>query len=224
MTWALDHLVVAARTLDEGVAWSEAVLGITPGPGGKHDFMGTHNRLFGIASAAFPRAYFEIIAIDPDAAVPAAPRWFELDRPALQVALQGGPRLVQWMARTDALVRARAQAAAAGVDVGAIRRVQRQTAHGALTWQIAVRPDGARLFGGAFPGLIEWGSAHPTDHMPPSGVQLERVDLYGLTDAMQAWWPAGVTQHAADAPPIGAPIEVTLFTPRGRVRLAAPDL
>jgi hypothetical protein len=30
----LDHLVVAARTLDEGVAWCEATLGVTPGPGG----------------------------------------------------------------------------------------------------------------------------------------------------------------------------------------------
>ena len=53
---ALDHLVVAARSLDEGVRWCAATLGVTPGPGGKHPLMGTHNRLFGIAGDLFPRA------------------------------------------------------------------------------------------------------------------------------------------------------------------------
>jgi len=51
---ALDHLVVTARTLDEGAAWCEATLGIVPGPGGRHALMGTHSRLFSIASRAFP--------------------------------------------------------------------------------------------------------------------------------------------------------------------------
>ena len=54
--WQLDHLVVAARSLDEGAAWCEATLGIVPGPGGKHPLMGTHNRLFPIASDRHPRA------------------------------------------------------------------------------------------------------------------------------------------------------------------------
>ena len=36
MQIALDHLVVAARTLDEGAAWVEARLGVPMGPGGKH--------------------------------------------------------------------------------------------------------------------------------------------------------------------------------------------
>ena len=41
----LDHLVVAARTLEEGAAWVEAKLGVPMAGGGKHDLMGTHNRL-----------------------------------------------------------------------------------------------------------------------------------------------------------------------------------
>ena len=61
----LDHLVIAAASLAEGVAWCEATLGLTPGPGGSHPLMGTHNRLLNIASAAFPQAYLEIIAIEP---------------------------------------------------------------------------------------------------------------------------------------------------------------
>ena len=50
---AVDHLVVAAATLDEGVAWCERTLGVTPAPGGKHALFGTHNRLLAIGSAAF---------------------------------------------------------------------------------------------------------------------------------------------------------------------------
>ena len=67
MSAQVDHLVVAARTLAEGVQWCEATLGITPGPGGKHPLMSTHNRLFNITSDGFPNAYFEIVAIDPTA-------------------------------------------------------------------------------------------------------------------------------------------------------------
>jgi Glyoxalase-like domain len=221
---ALDHLVVAARSLAEGMAWCEAVLGVTPGPGGKHDFMGTHNRLFSIASPAFPRAYFEIIAIDPEGVAPATPRWFDLDQAALQSALAGGPRLVHWMARTGALARAREEAAAAGVDIGAVQHARRHTDHGPLNWQIAIRSDGVRLFGGAFPGLIEWGPAHPTDRMSPSGVQLERIDLRGLAEAMRPWWPDGVHPLESTALARGAPLEATLSTPRGPVRLVAPNL
>ena len=53
---AVDHLVVAARTLDEGVAWCEATLGITPTAGGQHPLMGTHNRVFAIGSEAYANA------------------------------------------------------------------------------------------------------------------------------------------------------------------------
>ena len=54
-----------AASLAEGVAWCEATLGVTPGPGGEHPLMGTHNRLLRIATADFPHAYLEIIAINP---------------------------------------------------------------------------------------------------------------------------------------------------------------
>ena len=62
----IDHLVVVARTLDEGVAWCEATLGMTPQAGGEHEKYGTHNRLFKIATPSYPMAYFEIIAINPN--------------------------------------------------------------------------------------------------------------------------------------------------------------
>ena len=95
MSAALDHLVVVAATLDEGVAWCERTLGITPGPGGQHPLMGTHNRLFSITSPDFPLAYFEIIAIDPAAPDPGRRRWFDMDDAALQERVRReGPQLV----------------------------------------------------------------------------------------------------------------------------------
>jgi hypothetical protein len=109
----VDHLVVFAASLDEGVAWCEATLGITPGPGGQHALMGTHNRLFKMATPHHPQAYFEIIAIDFAASeVQESPtwspksfknplewpawhrtRWFDMDDQALrQRVAQNGPQ------------------------------------------------------------------------------------------------------------------------------------
>ncbi|MEO7742546.1 MAG: VOC family protein [Usitatibacter sp.] len=48
MVLELDHLVIAAATLEEGVRYVEAQLGVTMGPGGKHATMGTHNRLLSL--------------------------------------------------------------------------------------------------------------------------------------------------------------------------------
>ncbi|MFM8901417.1 MAG: VOC family protein [Burkholderiales bacterium] len=86
-TTTLDHLVIAASSLAQGVQWCEVTLCITPGPGGSHVKMGTHNRLFSIAGPHSPGVYAEIIAIDPAASAPQRRRWFGLDEPAVQAAL-----------------------------------------------------------------------------------------------------------------------------------------
>ena len=41
----IDHLVIAAHSLQQGVEWCESVLGVTPAAGGEHEKYGTHNRL-----------------------------------------------------------------------------------------------------------------------------------------------------------------------------------
>ena len=213
-----DHLVLAARTLDEGVAWCERTLGITPAGGGRHALMGTHNRVFRIASDAFPRAYFEIIAIDPDAPDPGRARWFDLDDARLQAALDDGPRLVHWVARCSDLDAARAMLARHGIDAGRALEASRATPAGELRWRIAVPDDGARRLGGALPLLIEWGTTHPADSLPPSGVTLQTLALdAGGDDA--ALHTLGLEAYLRGAG--GAPISATLASPRGPVTLTS---
>jgi len=41
----LDHIVIGCASLDAGMRWVEARLGVAPVPGGRHLAMGTHNAL-----------------------------------------------------------------------------------------------------------------------------------------------------------------------------------
>ncbi|MFM7801535.1 MAG: VOC family protein, partial [Limnohabitans sp.] len=92
--------MVAARSLEQGVAWCEATLGITPHAGGAHEQFGTHNRLFKIATPRFALAYFEIIAINPFASTYQSSthkRWFDLDDDALQASIAQQPTLIHFV-------------------------------------------------------------------------------------------------------------------------------
>jgi len=201
----LDHLVVGAATLQAGVAWCEATLGVVPAAGGTHPLMGTHNRVLRIDSPRFARAYLEIIAIDPEAPPPGRTRWFDLDDPALQQHLRAGPALIHWVARVPDLDLACAAWRAIGLERGAALQASR----GALRWRIAVRPDGARLARGQLPTLIEWGESHPCDTLPASGITLQALALGGVPAALAADWPSGV---AIDP---GVALAASLATPLG---------
>ncbi|MDR0810339.1 MAG: VOC family protein [Gemmobacter sp.] len=156
----LDHLALAAETLEEGVAQVEAMLGVKLAVGGQHPLMGTHNRLLGLGDL-----YFEVIAIDPAAARPAFPRWFDLDR------FTGRPRLANWICRCDDLMAELVLSPpGAGVPVALARADFR--------WRMAVPADGILPFDNAFPALIQWeGAAHPVQRLPESGVRLERLEI-----------------------------------------------
>jgi hypothetical protein len=82
----LDHIVVAAHTMAQGLAYVEALLGVAMAPGGAHPRMATHNHLLRLGDAVF----LEVIAIDPAGQKPARPRWFDLDNIAL-MALRKDP-------------------------------------------------------------------------------------------------------------------------------------
>ena len=221
-TWPrfeLDHLVVAARTLDEGAAWCEATLGVVPAPGGRHTHMGTHNALLSVGSARFPRSYLEILAIDAEAAAPARRRWFDLDTPQLQAALAAGPRLVHWVARCDGIDRGAAVLRDAGYDVGTPTAAERMTPRGLLRWRITLRDDGGRPARGAVPLLIEWGDVHPCDALADCGVALESVALAGVAEVLvDALGAAGASSVRESEPAIA----VRLATPRGTVEIRSP--
>lgn len=172
MTAAFDHLVIAADTLDEGVAWCERTLQRTPAPGGLHPLFGTHNRLLRL-NGAMP-AYLEVIAVNP-ATRPtrAAPlrRWFDLDDPALRERLrQHGPQPIHWVARVNDIDTARQAWLALGIDPGPVLTASRETPRGLLQWRITVRDDGVRGFDGVLPTLIQWGGMHPATTLPDCGL------------------------------------------------------
>lgn len=163
MSLALDHLVVAARTLEEGAAWLEARLGVAPVAGGRHASMGTHNRILSLG----PESYLEILAIDPEAPAPARPRWFGLDTPALRARIERAPGLAHWVVRTDDIDRDRE---AFPGRVGEILLLER----GDYRWRIGVPADGSLPGGGAFPTLIQWlGGRHPAAALPDAGCRLD---------------------------------------------------
>ena len=158
----LDHLAVAAATLDEAVEHVEDALGVQMQPGGRHTQFGTWNRLLGLADGL----YLEAIAVDPRASDPGRPRWFDLDR------FSGSARLSNWICRVADLEDC---LAGFSVDAGQIHDLDR----GALRWQMAVPRSGRLPFDNLFPALIRWqGDLHPAQMLPPSGCRLRRLVIY----------------------------------------------
>ncbi len=230
MKTQIDHLVVVAQTLELGVQWCEATLGITPGPGFDHALYGTHSRLFKIATPANPLAYLEIIAINPAAKRAAnapAKRWLDMDDAALQVAVAVEPRLVHFVANTDDIQAARIALKKQDIEPGLAVQEKRHSRRGVLQWQITVRDDGQRLFNGALPSLIQWGKAdaaeplrlHPRNSLPRSGVTLQHLAIAHPNAAkLQAAFDAiGLADIAIETGP--ANISATLHTPKGIVTL-----
>lgn len=175
----LDHLIVAARTLDDGARHVAEALGIEPIAGGTHARMGTHNRLLGL----FGTVYLEVIAVDPDAesdGEPAGgrpPRWFSLDDEAMKARLEASPFLAHWavrVARPKDLGRWQAQYPARIAPVVPMSR-------GDLSWHLTVPPDGSfpswqGAGDGVLPTLIQWDTAaHPAGRLPATGLALSAL-------------------------------------------------
>ena len=87
---ALDHLLIGAPTLEQGIAWLEERTGVRAAPGGSHPGLGTWNALASLG----PAQYIEVIAPDPSqpgVATFYAPRLRDLRE----------PRIVTWAARAS---------------------------------------------------------------------------------------------------------------------------
>lgn len=173
----IDHIVLGARSLEEGAAFVQRVLGVACQPGGRHDGAGTHNLLLGLG----PDAYLEVIAVDPGQPEPAHSRLFGLDDPATRLMLDAEPRLLSWVARTATLDAVMARLGPRG---GEIREMQR----GDLHWRMAVPPargDTAALV----PALIEWkgeraGKRLKDSHLRLTALEAEYGDAARLNQAL----------------------------------------
>ena len=144
---ALDHIVVAAPSLAEGVEYVRDLTGIEMPFGGEHPLMGTHNHLIRLGLDGF----LEVIAVNPDAPPPDRPRWFGLDEAV------AAPRLTHWVVRTPDMAALRPRLPP---DHGPAIPVTR----GDLSWLLTVPEDGTLPMDGMLPSVIEWQS----DPLPPT--------------------------------------------------------
>ncbi|KNY21559.1 VOC family protein [Methylobacterium sp. ARG-1] len=164
----LDHLVVVAPDLAEGVAHVRACLGLDMPEGGRHHEMGTRNHLLRLGASTF----LEVIAVNPEAAPPPRARWFGLgDAARVRADWEAGRRLRGFVARTDGLD----SLLAAHPDLlGAAATLTR----GTLSWRFGLRPDGTWPADGAAPYVMDWGDRpHPAGTMPDFGAHLDDFSL-----------------------------------------------
>lgn len=210
----LDHIVIAADSLQQGVDYLRETLGVEVPSGGFHQTMGTHNHLMQLANDA----YLEIIAIDPQARAPGHPRWFGLDEAIMRTSLKQQPRLLTWVINTADVKRL---AASAGFDIGVPTALSRNN----LKWEIALTDDGRLLGGGMLPYCIQWHSSpHPSRGMADLGCILHALTIYHnrphwLADRLEAIDASHLVQIEAltdDATPY---LSAAIETPNGMVTL-----
>ena len=180
----LDHIVIAASSLDQGVNWFKQRTGILMPSGGFHPLMGTHNHLMQIGNNAF----LEIIAIDPDAPAPQRPRWYGLDDPLVRRSLQQ-PRLLTWVANTTSLDQLLQNTRIYHGDALKVTR-------GDLSWRLTVPQDGSMPNGGLLPSLIQWNPPGT----PCAGMSDLECRLTGLTVShpYPEWYRLHLTNAGCD--------------------------
>ena len=210
----LDHIVIAADSLQQGVDYLQRSLGVEIPPGGKHQSMATHNHVMQLGNDA----YLEVIAIDPDGETPRHPRWFGLDTPQMRAAIREQPRLITWVINTPDL---QSLAKQAGFDIGTPTKLSRDN----LSWEFALPDDGRLLGDGMLPYCIQWHSSpHPSQGMADTGCLLQELTIHHnrphwLIDRLDAI-EVGHLVHIEPLPDNEtAYLSATIDTPNGTVEL-----
>jgi hypothetical protein len=206
---SVDHLLLGARDLDEGIAWLDARTGVKAQPGGSHPGVGTRNALVSLGG----RQYLEIIAPDP------AQSAFNFN-----IDLRGlaAPRLVTWAVSTPDVDAAAAAARRHGLDVFGPRDGSRTRPDGSvLQWRSAgVRASFAEADVDPVPFFIEWASTshHPSSDAP-AGCRLVEVTIAGPDPVKLKAVLASLGVDANVAKAAHARLSATLDTPKGRVTI-----
>ena len=181
---SLDHLVVAIRSLPEGIAEFERLTGITAGVGGSHPDRGTENALVSLG----PGRYLEIMA--PQAGARLAGR---------DEAMHGLEhlRIIDWAVSVSDVDAAIAVVRRAGLATRPPRPGSRVTPSGeVLQWTVFGLADRSLP---AAPFFIHWepGTNHPST-TAPGGCTLAQLTILDpsperLTGVLAALGVEGVT-------------------------------
>ena len=199
----VDHLILGARDLDEGIRRFEERTGVRPKVGGEHPGRGTRNALVSLG----PALYVEILA--PQAGAPDSGRVAEL-RQRADLSPYG------WAVFVRDVDTARRSLESAGFGLSGIMPGSRARPDGTLlewkTFEIE-KPEIAGI-----PFFIRWGdgTTHPSQDSP-SGCRLEalKVTTPDVASARRAFAALAldVTAEAGARPGL----DITLRCPKGTV-------
>jgi Glyoxalase-like domain len=154
----LDHIVVAAQTLEQGITYVQDSLGLELKNGGQHLKQGTHNKVLRLNDDC----YLEVIAPDPNSTI--TPPWFGLGNKDMLESLKERPRLITWVAQTDDL-ETLVHLNNYPVNIQAAQRDR-------FRWRFSFPKDGNLIGDGLLPYLIGWESEHPVKHLPSTAYSL----------------------------------------------------
>jgi len=177
MFLGIDHLVIAVADPDDAAAQLEADVGLEATGGGRHDGLGTFNRLVWLGDT-----YLELIGVFNRALA----EWSWLGPPVLRMLDEGGG-FATWAIATDALVADLAGLRDTGSDLGDPVAGERRRADGAVVrWRLAA----PRLLGPSEPPFLiehdpasaEWTPAdraarRTQEHVIGGPVRLEVLEL-----------------------------------------------
>jgi hypothetical protein len=164
----IDHLVIGAADLAQGVAFVREELGVDIPFGGAHEKMATHNHLLSLGGDVF----LEVIAIDPQTPIPQRPRWFGLDDPYVRGQIQEKPALLTWVVNTHDIQKLLQAGDFLFGKADLLRR-------GDLSWYFGLPEDGRLLAGGMLPYVIQWRTAsHPARRMADRGCRLGALAIH----------------------------------------------
>ena len=168
MNSRIDHIVIGATNLISGTKILETKLSTKFSPGGEHQIMGTHNKLWKLQSDI----YLEVIANNPNVNKPSRPRWFSLDEARTKEKIKHSPSALSWVLEVDNIENTVKKC---GYNPGEILQISR----GELTWKITVPSNGGLADNGVLPTLIEWpNDQHPSKKLTSSKVSINKLSLF----------------------------------------------
>jgi len=148
----VDHILLGAASLDEGIRAFESATGVSPVRGGKHPNRGTENALVSLGRGV----YLEIIAPQPDA---------QPNEMVTQLRALRAPALIAWAVHVTDAADAAARLGRAGFPTTAPQPGSRVTPQGATLSWVAFQLE-KRV--GSAPFFIRWGDSttHPSITSP----------------------------------------------------------